>query len=550
MGLTGQEDETDAPAGEARGAAPGGETPPSPERPDAPSRGLQRRIGLVLGPALLLATLVLPEPGGMAPDAWRVAGLGLLMATWWVTEAIPIPVTALLPLPLLPLLGVSPIEDAAAPFANPIIFLFMGGFMIAQAMQRWNLHRRLAFAIITRTGTGPVHLVAGFMLAAAFLSMWVSNTAVAVMMLPIGLSVIEVLENGETDAGGREASGQAAFAVALLLGIAYGSSIGGVATLIGTPPNALLAGFLADEYGIRIDFARWMLVGLPLTLVLLPLTWFLLTRVIFRVDPAGPPLPATLLGELRERMGGISVPERRVAWVFAGTAVAWISRPLVERWVPGLSDAGIAMAATVLLFLIPARAGEPGGSPGSPGEGGAGAGEKGRRPRSPGEGHDGALLNWAWARRIPWGILLLFGGGLSLATAITRSGLAAWIGESLGGAAVLPLFALLLVVAAVVVFLTELTSNTATAAAFVPILAGLAVALGRDPLLLTVVAALSASCAFMLPVATPPNAIIFGSGRVRMDQMVRAGFLLNLLVIVLAPLVAGFALRLFFGVGW
>lgn len=476
-----------------------------------------RVLGLGLGFALLAVTLVFPPPGNMATEAWRVAGLGALMATWWVTEAIPIPAAALLPIPLLPILGVSSVEAAAAPFANPVIFLFMGGFMLAQAMQRWHLHRRIAFGIIEWTGTAPRRLVAGFMLASAFLSMWVSNTAVAVMMLPIGISVIEVV-SGDSGEGGS-AAGDPAFAVALLLGIAYGASIGGTATLIGTPPNAFLAGFMADEFGVRVGFGQWMLVGVPLTLILLPLAWLLLTRVAFRVDPRGPRLDAAALRGFQEALGAVSSAEARTAWVFGLTAFAWIFRPVLGGWVPGLSDAGIAIAATLALFMLPA--------------GGRGA---------------GALLDWEWAKRIPWGILILFGGGLSLAAAISQSGLAEWIGGALQGAQRLPILGLMFLVSALLVFLTELTSNTASAAAFIPILAGLAVTLGQDPLLLTVPAALGASCAFMLPVATPPNAIVFATGVMRMGHMVRAGFLLNLVVIAVIPFLTFFALRFFFGV--
>lgn len=453
----------------------------------------------------------------MEIEAWRVAGLAALMAVWWVTEVIPIPVTALLPLVLLPLMAGSSIEAAASPFANPIIFLFMGGFMIAKAMERWGLHRRLAFGIIAAAGTSPLRLVAGFMVAAAFLSMWVSNTAVAVMMLPIGISVIEVLRGEEE--GSPAAQDRSAFAVALLLAVAYGTSIGGVATLIGTPPNAILAGFLSEEYGVRIGFARWLLLGLPLTLILLPVTWFLLTRVVFRVDATGPGLSDAALAGLRSSLGRLRTAERRVAWVFTATALAWMTRPLAAPWLPELSDAGIAIGAAVLLFLIPA--------------GGSDRGE---------------LLNWEWARRIPWDILVLFGGGLSLASAMTRSGLAEWIGVGLSGAAALPLLFLLVVVAGAVVFLTEVTSNTATAAAFVPIVAGLALVLGEDPFLLAAVAALASSCAFMLPVATPPNAIVFGSGAIRIQEMARAGFVLNLIVILLVPVIALIAIDLI-GIG-
>jgi solute carrier family 13 (sodium-dependent dicarboxylate transporter), member 2/3/5 len=514
----------------------------------------RHRTGWILGAVFLGATLIFPAPGGMEPDQWRVAGVGLLMATWWITEVLPIPITALLPLVLLPLLGISTITEAAVPFANPIIFLFMGGFMIAQAMLRWNLHRRLALGIILRTGTEPRRLVAGFMLATAFLSMWVSNTAVAVMMLPIGLSVIGVVRGkkgeealaadvsdettadrpgeltavadgpDEPTAGGPVKD---SFDVALLLGIAYAASIGGVATLIGTPPNALLAGYMSSEFGVDIGFGAWMLVGLPVTLILLPVTWLLLTRFLFRVDDgAGDEesgaarATSDSLRALRDELGAITTPERRVAWVFGLTALAWVVRPLLNTWIPELSDPGIAITATLVLCILPA-----------------------------GGNREGPLLDWEWARGIPWGILLLFGGGLSLAGAITQSGLAIWIGEALTVAAGLHFLLVLLLVSGVIVFLTELTSNTATAAAFLPILAGLALALGQDPLLFTVIAALAASCAFMLPVATPPNAVVFGSGAIRMDEMVRAGLLLNLLVIVLTPLVAFVVLTTFFGVG-
>jgi solute carrier family 13 (sodium-dependent dicarboxylate transporter), member 2/3/5 len=478
------------------------------------------RVGTVLGPAFLLVSLVLPPPPDMGVEAWRAAGLALLMATWWVTEVVPLPITALLPLPLIPLLGISGIEAAAAPFANPVIFLFLGGFMIAQAMQRWDLHRRIAFGIIARTGTSPMRLVAGFMIAAAFLSMWVSNTAVAVMMLPIGVSVIQVFHGAReaaTEPGLPDDLPASPFAVALLLGIAYACSIGGVATLIGTPPNALLAGFLADEFGVRIGFAQWMMVGLPMTLILLPLTWLLLTRVVFRVEGESHGSVAGVVEGLRRSLGAIGPGERRVAWVFVGTALAWMVRPLAERWIPGLTDAGIAIAATLILFLVPS-----------------------------GEREGGAVLNWEWARRIPWDVLLLFGGGLSLAAALSSSGLAAWIGDQLRGADQLPLVVLLLLVSGLIIFLTELMSNTASIAAFLPILAAIAIALRLDPLLLTVPATLAASCAFMLPVATPPNAIVFGSGYVRIGHMARAGIVLNLVVIVLVPALAWVAVTLVF----
>jgi solute carrier family 13 (sodium-dependent dicarboxylate transporter), member 2/3/5 len=479
-----------------------------------PSLSPRRLIGLPLGPLLLLATLLVPAPAGLSDQAWRTAGTGLLMATWWISEAIPIPATALLPLALFPLLGILPIEAAAAPYANPVIFLFMGGFLLAAGMQRWGLHRRIALRIIHAVGTSPGRLVAGFMVAAAFLSMWVSNTATAVMMLPIGLSVIHLALRGRDEGAARD-PGESNFAVGLMLGIAYACSIGGMATLIGTPPNALLAGFMAESYGLHIGFGEWMVLGVPLVLVGLPLAWWVLTRVVYRTSmreiPGG---RAAIRGEI-ERMGALAPGEKAVALVFGATATAWVTRPLFEPWLPGVSDAGIAVVGALALFLIPLnlRRGE-------------------------------FVLDWEGAKGIPWDVLVLFGGGLALATAITRTGLAGAIGGWMGALHFLPLLGVILVVAAVVVFLTELTSNTATAAAFLPVLASMAVGIGENPLFLTVPAALAASAAFMMPVATPPNAIVYGSSFVTVPQMARAGVLLNLLFIALITLV-GYLLILF-----
>ncbi|HUG40089.1 MAG TPA: DASS family sodium-coupled anion symporter [Longimicrobiales bacterium] len=465
---------------------------------------MRRRVGLIAAPVLLLVFLLLPLPSGMTEEGWRTAAVGLLMATWWVTEAIPIPATALLPLVLFPLLGIAPIGAAAEPFANPIIFLFLGGFILAGAMQRWALHRRIALGVVHALGTRPHRVVLGFMVATAFLSMWVSNTATAVMMMPIGLSVIALVaprdEHGDP--------GQLNFGTALMLGIAYAASIGGLATLIGTPPNALLAGYMQATYGVEIGFARWMLVGLPLVVVALPVVWLLLTRVTFPIRITEIPGGRAAIRARLDALGAVSAPERRVAVVFVATALAWVSRPLLDDVIPGLSDAGIAMAAAVTLFLLPA-----------PTDGGAGG--------------TGRLMDWESAESLPWGVLLLFGGGLSLAAAVTDTGLADWIGSALSGLDAWPTIALVLVVTAVVIFLTELTSNTATAAALLPVLAPLAVSLGEDPLLLAVPAAIAASCAFMMPVATPPNAIVYGSGYVTIPQMVRAGLGLNVMFILL-----------------
>jgi solute carrier family 13 (sodium-dependent dicarboxylate transporter), member 2/3/5 len=469
------------------------------------SYGWRQRIGLAAGLTLFAVMLLLPAPEGMTPEAWRVAAVGVLMAAWWMSEAVPIPATALLPLPLFPLLGLGTIDEAAAPFANPVIFLFLGGFCIAQAMQRWALHRRIALNVIRFTGTRPVRLIGGFMVAAAFLSMWVSNTAVAVMMLPIGLSVVQLARpNLDVAAGPLESN----FGVALMLGIAYATSIGGVATLVGTPPNALLAGFMRESYGIEIGFGAWMLVGLPLAVLMLPVAWLLVTRVAYPPGitdiPGGRALIARELAALGRRGRGENV----VAAVFVATATLWIVRPLLAGVVPGLSDAGIAIAAAIVLFMIPIDV-------------------------SKGE----FALNWEWARRLPWDVLILFGGGLSLAAAISRTGLAAWIGGALAGAGALPLIGLTLLVTTIVLFMTELTSNTAATATFLPVLGALALSIGVDPLRLTVPAALAASCAFMLPVATPPNAIVYGSGYVSVPQMARAGVVLNILFAIAIPFV-------------
>lgn len=485
-----------------------------------------QKSGLFAGAGLLLLTLLLPAPAGLSEAAWRTAGVGLLMAVWWVTEAIPIPATSLAPLVFFPPLGIAPVGGAAAPYAHPLIFLFMGGFMVALAMERWELPRRVSLLIVRSLGTKPRNVVAGFMIATAFFSMWVSNTATTLMMLPIALSVIALVEREAEPApgdpegeGGAEALSRP-FSVALMLGIAYAASIGGVGTLIGTPPNAFLAGYMSESYGVEVGFAQWMALGLPLVLAALPLAFFLLTRILFRIRlpeiPGGRELIESELAEL----GPMSRPERRVAVVFVVTATAWIARPVLDDWIPGLTDAGIAMAAALSLFLIPAEA-KPDGR---------------------------ALLDWEWAKRLPWGVLILFGGGLSLAAAIGDTGLTEAIGGSVAALSALPTVGLVAGTALVTVILTELTSNTATAAAFLPIVASVAVGVGENPFLLVVPAALAASCAFMLPVATPPNAIVYGSGRLSIPQMARAGAWLNLALLVLVTLFAWVLLPLAFGV--
>ncbi len=458
------------------------------------------RIGLYLGLFLFILLWILPAPEGLSDAAWKTAAVATLMAIWWISEALPIAATALIPIVLFPFLQVGTIGEATAPYANPLIFLFMGGFIIALAMQRWNLHKRIALNIVSIVGVKPSSIIIGFIIASAFLSMWVSNTATALMMLPIAISVLQFAES-RRDNGPAPVTN---FEIVLVLTIAYACNIGGIGTLIGTPPNALMAAFILENYGVEISFAQWMLVGVPLVLIMLPIMYLLLSRFIFPIRikelPGG---REVILKQLRE-LGSMSRPEFRVAIVFASTALLWITRPLLVPFFPGLSDAGIAITAGIVLFIIPN-----------------------------GDKKGGKLLLWSTLKDLPWGILILFGGGLSLASAISSSGLAAWIGKGVSGLGALPILLLILVVILVVIFLTEITSNTATAAAFLPILASSAIGIGQDPMLFVIPATIAASCAFMLPVATPPNAIIYGSGKVTIPQMAKAGIWLNIIVSML-----------------
>ncbi len=477
--------------------------------------GLRQRIGLSMGPAVTAVMLVAPAPAGMGDAAWRTAAVGVLMATWWVTEAIPIPATALIPLVLFPTLGILPMGEAASPYANPIIFLFLGGFVIALAMERWHLHRRIALLVVRAMGVDPPMLVFSFMVATAFLSMWVSNTATAVMMLPIGLSVISLVRPADAYGKGRPVDFN--FAIGLMLGIAYAASIGGLATLIGTPPNALLAGFMLESYGVEIGFAQWMVVGLPLTIATLPLGWAILTKVVYPIRIKEIPGGRRAIEREYRRLGPVSRAEKAVGVVFAATALLWIARPLLMGVLPGLHDTAIAIGAAIALFLIPAGSGR------------------------------GFLMDWRSAEKLPWDVLILFGGGLSLAEAIRTSGLAEYIGGAVAGLGLPPVL-MVIAITAVIIFLTELTSNTATAAAFLPLVASIAVGLGENPLLLAVPAALGASCAFMMPVATPPNAIVFGSGYVTIPQMARAGWWLNLIFVIMITALAYSLVLTAFGV--
>ena len=468
------------------------------------------RLGFWLGPALFAAMNLFPAEEAMNPTAWKTASVGAWMAVWWATEAVPVSVTAFLPLVLFAPLSISTLGEAAAPFANPIIYLYLGGFMLALAVERSGLHRRLALGVLGLTGTDGQRLIAGFMGTAALLSMWMTNTSTTLILLPICVSVVSTVSDSTPE---ESRGGLANFKTAMLIGLAYSTTIGGLATLVGTPPNALLAGFLRDTYGIEIDFLGWMTVALPLSVAMLPLAWFLLVKVAFPFRLPESPEAKRHLRELRTELGPMTPEEMRVAAIFSLVVVSWIfRRPLNALFeTEALSDAGIAMAATVLLFVVPR-----------------------------GGGSSEPLMDWGQTARLPWGVLVLFGGGLSLASAVSNSGLALWLGESLTPLGALGLAVLILGATLMVIFLTEMTSNLATTATLLPVIGALAVALGVDPVSVTVPVTLAASCAFMLPVATPPNAIVFASGMVTIPQMVRAGLLLNLggavLVVAIAML--------------
>lgn len=467
----------------------------------------RRWIGLGLGP-VLAALLYVLLPNSLSADGKATAAIAVVMAVWWVTEAIPLAATALLPLVLFPLLGVAEVGDVTAPYASDIIFLFMGGFIIGLAMQRWDLHKRFALRTVLLVGTSPVRLIAGFMIATAFLSMWVSNTATAVMMLPVGVSVLGlVLQLGD-------GKGDPNFATALMLGIAYSASIGSLSTIIGTPPNAVLVGYLSEQ-GISIGFGEWMLFGLPIAIVFLFFAWLVLAKLVFRPKLKELPGGRDLIREQLSELGPLSRGEKNALCVFVGAAAAWIILPLLAdeeimgdaalTWLAYADDSVIAMLASVLLFVLPVRRGV-------------------------------RTMDWDTAKQLPWGILLLFGGGLALSKQFEETGFASWLGDQVANLDVLPTVLFVAAAVVIVLFMTELTSNTAMASIFVPILGAVAVGLGMDVMLLVVPAALAATCAFMLPVATPPNAIVFGSGHVTIGQMVKGGIWLNLIAIVLVTL--------------
>lgn len=473
-----------------------------------------RLAALFAGPTIAILLTMLPKPDGMEHEAWLLVALSSWMVLWWLSEAIPIPATALLPIPMMPLMGISEMKVVSSNYANPIIFLFLGGFLMAAAMQKWGLHKRIALNIVRVAGTNPGSLIGGFMVATAFLSMWISNTSATIMMFAVALSVIEFVADKTDDTNVVRR-----FGVALMLGIAYSATIGGVGTLIGTPPNALLASFLASTYDIKIDFFTWMTFGLPIVFCMLPLTWLLLTKLIFPAEQIKVGNVKGLIDQALKDIGAMAKTERVVAVVFVCAALGWVFRQqLVQVTGLPINDTSIALLAALALFLCPASL------------------QSGQ-----------FVLEWTDTKGLPWGVLLLFGGGLALASAFSETGLAQWIGQSVSGFDV-STWLLVFIIAVSVVYLTEITSNTASTATFLPILGAVAVGLELSPLMLTVPAAVAASMAFMMPVATPPNAIVFTYEKMRLADMVKAGIFLNFVAIIVTFMAVYLFIESVFGI--
>lgn len=470
---------------------------------------MQKRLGLIIGPLLFLIILFLTPFEGLSEQGHAVLATTIWIAVWWVTEAIPIAATALLPIVLFPLTGGMNLASTTASFGHKYVFLYLGGFLIAIGIEKWNLHRRIALTIIAFIGSDTRKIILGFMIATAFLSMWISNTATSVMMLPIGLAIIKQLkDNPDTDEDENLIFGKA-----LMLGIAYSASIGGIATLIGTPPNLVLAGIIESTYGYEITFLEWFQFGLPVALLLLIFCWYYLTRIAYKFKQVDFPGGLKEIQRLKSNLGIISKEERRVGFVFILAALCWISRSFIlQPLFPGIDDTIIAILFGITLFIIPSK--------------------NNKEP----------LLNWKDTLNLPWGIILLFGGGMALAKAFDESGLALWLGNLMTEFGGFPFFILLLLLITAVNFLTEITSNLATTAMLLPVLAPLALEVGVHPFGLMVGAAVAASCAYMLPVATPPNAVVFGSGYLRIPDMVSKGIVLNLFSILVISIMVYFLL--------
>lgn len=470
--------------------------------------GANLSLGRLLpGPLFFALTVLLPAPEAFVGGSWLVLGLAVWMVLWWALQAVPLSATALLPLVFVPLIGLPEGAQILGEYANSSVLLILGGFLIARAMENWQLHRRIAYRILVALGAEPRRLILGVMLATASMSMWVSNTSSALMMLPVAMAVSSLALGA---AGPRSAPSTDAdnFSAALLLGVAYGATIGGLGTLIGTPTNAIVQGFMARNFAIEVSFLDWLLFGLPTVALLLPLAWWLLTRVALPFNAQALNPSDEVIRNALNSLGRISTAEKRVAMVAAVAALLWITRPWLNDWPPlsGLNDTAIAVAAGISLFLIPS-------------------------------GDQRALLVADDIGRLPWSILLLFGGGLALAAAIQQSGLALILGQSLAGLGSWPLPLMILAIVTVLVFWTELNSNVATAATFLPILATIAAGSDQSILALIAPAAMASSAAFMMPVGTPANAMVFGTGRVRFEQMLRAGLFVNIAAIGVISLI-------------
>ncbi|PSL50983.1 sodium-dependent dicarboxylate transporter 2/3/5 [Salsuginibacillus halophilus] len=487
----------------ASGKMTGGHRQPSPHRPDYSKK---QWIGLFLGPLLFIAILLLFQPEGLNNEAKGVLAATVWIATWWITEAIPIPVTSLLPIILFPFVTTIEVGEVTPNYGDDIVFLFLGGFIIALALERWNLHKRIALFIISSIGTSTKRIMLGFMLATAFLSMWISNTATAMMMVPIGTAIVfQVSQSMKREALDDLQGQENQFAKGLMIAIAFSASIGGLGTIIGTPPNTILAGQLDEIFGVDLSFAAWMMFGVPLAAVLLVIAWVYLITFAFPMKMKEIPGGQEVIQSERDQLGRMAPEEKLVMTIFSLTALAWITRSFVlQEYVhPNIDDTLIAITGAVVLFLIPSVRYQ---------------GEK--------------LMDWHTAKDVPWGILILFGGGLAIAGAFGDTGLDEWIGSQLQILDGVQFIVIVFSVSLLVVFLTEITSNTASATMLMPIMASLAAAIDVHPFAMMVPAAVAASCAFMLPVATPPNAVVFGSGYLRMIDMVKAGVWMNIIAII------------------
>ncbi|WP_447553698.1 DASS family sodium-coupled anion symporter [Vreelandella sp. EE22] len=505
---------------EPSNGSPNNTSPDNEPRPPAYNKA--QTIGLVLGPLLFALIVMFFRPEDLSFEGRMVLAVTLWVAVWWITEAIPIPVTSLLPIVLLPITGALEGSAVTAAYGNPIVFLFLGGFMIALAMEKWDLHKRIALTIILLLGTSINSIVFGFMAATGFLSMWVSNTAAVMMMLPIGTAIVYQVTQELNKTEGDHSVEVDKFSKALIFGVGYGGTIGGLGTLIGTPPNIILAAVVSELFGYEISFAGWLMFAFPVVVALLFIGWLMLTRFIYPMKLSSLPGGKALIRKEMQALGRTSFEEKAVLGVFLLAAFFWITRSFLWQGqiinIPGISDTMIAIAAAILLFLIPSK-------------------NKG-----------GCLLGWDIAKDVPWGILLLFGGGLAIAAGFNASGLAAWMGDQMSVLEGVNFLLVILLSTAMVLYLTEITSNTATATMILPVLASLALALNVHPFVLMVPAAMAANCAFMLPVGTPPNAIIFATGKITIIEMVRNGFWLNIIALLLIVAAVYFMLPLLWGV--